>query len=120
MLFQLKENHLKNKSNQQNKSKVQRFKAILSKVKYVAKNMVYVKNWSKNRDDTSNNKYSNSLVPKSRSFNILMGSFSIKIINDSHPLMLKVKELRQKIFLKTHKITLQIQMSLINIVIIWW
>ncbi len=100
MLFQLKENHLKNKSNQQNKSKVQRFKAILSKFKYVAKNMVYVKNWSKNLDASSNNKYSDPLVPKSRSFDISMGSFSIKIINDTHPLMLKVKEFRQRIFFK--------------------
>ncbi|MFL2660588.1 MAG: GNAT family N-acetyltransferase [Alphaproteobacteria bacterium] len=97
MLFQLKENYLKNKSNQQNDSKVQRLKDILSKFKFVAKNMVYMKNWSKG-SDLKNEKYEESI--NSRGFDILVGSFSIKIINDSHPLMIKVKELRQRIFFK--------------------
>ncbi len=101
MLFQLKENHLKNKSNQQNGSKVQRFKDILSKFKFVAKNMVYVKNWSKGCDEIKDDKYSKP--SNSRGFNILIGSFSIKIINDAHPLMIKVKELRQRIFFKNSK-----------------
>lgn len=103
MLFQLKENHLRNKSNRQNESKIQRLKAILSKFKFVAKNMVYVKNWSKDYSIEMNERNHGVISSNSRNFDILIGSFSIKVIKDSHPLMLKVKELRQRIFFKNSR-----------------
>ena len=49
MVFQLK---IKNKSAKNSISKnIGGFKSILSKVKYVAKNVIYVKKWSSNSEE---------------------------------------------------------------------
>ena len=46
MPFQLKINQQKNKENSQSFSKIEKFKSILDKVKFAARNVIYVKNWS--------------------------------------------------------------------------
>ena len=54
MVFQLK---IKNKSAKNSISKnIGGFKSILSKVKYVAKNVIYVKKWSSNLEEEKTKK----------------------------------------------------------------
>ena len=99
MLFQLKSKERKNKRNQQTSSKIDKLRSIISKVKFVAKNVVFVKKWSKLDENSFGcEKHFNARLTRSRNFDFSIGSFSIKIINEPHPLMLKVKELRQKSF----------------------
>ena len=103
MLFLLKVDQ-KNKANQNNFSKVERFREFLNKVRLVAKHFIYVKNWSNKKIEA--NSYINSsseVFPNSRSLDIDLGRFNLKIINDSHPLIIKVKKLRQKSFFKNSK-----------------
>ncbi len=101
MLFQLKQNNQKNKLNQQNFSKIEKFKFMLSKVKFVAKNVIYLKKWSNQKVKFKFSKgSSNSVIPGFKDLDISLGSFSIKIYRDTHPIIQKVKELRQKSFFK--------------------
>ena len=98
MLFLLKVNDQKNKSDISNASKIDRLKLMLDKVKFVAKNAIYLKKWS-----NKNYPNKNEILPKfnityARCFNINYSHFSIRIINNSHQLMRKVKLLRQKSF----------------------
>ena len=54
MVFQLK---IKNKSAKNSISKnIGGFKSILSKVKYVAKNVIYLKKWSSNSEENTTKK----------------------------------------------------------------
>ena len=48
MLFQLKTKDQKNKEVQQNFSNIDKLKSMFDKVKFVAKNVIYVKKWSEN------------------------------------------------------------------------
>ena len=100
MLFLLKIDQ-KNKANQNNFSKVEKFREFLNKIKLVAKNFIYVKNWSRKKIETNSFINTSSTVfPNSRFLDINLGRFNLKIINDSHPLIIQVKELRQKSFFK--------------------
>ena len=99
MPFQLRIKDQKNKLNQLSFSKIDRLISMINKVKFVAKNVIYVKNWS-NKDENIlyKSKVSKSYVKYPRYFDINFSNFSIRVINDSHPLMEKVKLLRQKSF----------------------
>ena len=92
---------------------------MFDKVKFVAKNVIYVKKWSENTLQT-NILVSNpsAKTNNGRHLNIKQGSFLIKIIKDSDKLMQKVKKLRQKSFLQNLQIKNLTLMSLTNIVII--
>ena len=101
MVFQLK---IKNKfaKNTTNKN-VGKFKSILSKVKYVAKNVIYVKRWSEDLKEEKPREleYSANYLKKSISSKKLDFSFKkyqIKIVRYPDPLLIKAKKLRQKSF----------------------
>ena len=99
MLFQSRIKDQKNKLNQLGISKIDRLRSMINKVKFVAKNVIYVKNWSdKDENILYKSKASKSNVKYPRYFDINFSNFSIRVINDSHPLMEKVKLLRQKVF----------------------
>ena len=106
MVFQLK---IKNKSTKNSISKnIGGFKSILSKVKYVAKNVIYVKKWSSNSevDKTKKTNYNSNNFKKSTNSENLDFSFKnyqIKIIKHPDPLLIKAKQLRQKIFFEDSK-----------------
>ena len=57
MLFLLKIDQ-KNKANQNNFSKVEKLRDFLSKVRFVAKNLLYLKNWSSKKIEA--NRYTNA------------------------------------------------------------
>ncbi len=105
MLFQLKVKHQRNKQNSQNFSKIERFKFILNKVKFAARNVIYLKKWSDSAEPQDKKTYLSKHVLNPRHMNITLSRFSIKIVNDTHPLINKVKELRQKSFFKNSKDT---------------
>ena len=103
MLFLLKIDQ-KNKANQNNFSKVEKLRDFLNKVRLVAKNFIYVKKWSRKKIEA--NSYINTsseVFSDSRFLDIDLGRFNLKIINDSDPLIIQVKELRQKSFFKNSK-----------------
>ena len=103
MLFLLKLDQ-KNKANQNNFSKVEKFKEFLNKVRLIAKNFIYIKNWSSKKIEANAHiNTSSEVIPNSRFLDIDLGRFNLKIINDSHPL----------------KQNNQILMNMINFVIIW-
>jgi len=104
MLFLLKIDQ-KNKANQNNFSKVEKLRDFLNKVRLVAKKFIYVKKWSTSKKIEANSYINSSseVFPNSRSLDIDLGRFNLKIINDSHPLIIKVKKLRQKSFFKNSK-----------------
>ena len=101
MVFQLK---IKNKFAKNTTSKnIGKFKSILSKVKYVAKNVIYLKKWSKHpeKEKPKEIEYSSNDLKKSISSKQLDFSFKkyqIKIIRYPDPLLIKAKQLRQKSF----------------------
>ena len=106
MVFQLK---IKNKSAKDSTNKdIGGFKSILSKVKYVAKNVIYVKKWSSNLEEEKTKKidYNSNDLKKSTNFRNLDFSFKkykIKIVNHPDPLLIKAKQLRQKVFFENSK-----------------
>ena len=106
MVFQLK---IKNKSAKDSTNKdIGGFKSILSKVKYVAKNVIYVKKWSSNLKEEKTKKidYNSNDLKKSTNFRNLDFSFKkykIKIVNHPDPLLIKAKQLRQKVFFENSK-----------------
>ena len=93
MLFQLKE---KNKFLQKNNNNFKKISNIISKVKSVAKNVIYMKN-SLLSDDIDTALKSLEGKPK---FNVefSFGSYQVKTIRNSDSLMNNVKKLRFKIF----------------------
>ncbi len=103
MLFLLKVDQ-KNKENQNNFSKFEKLRGFLNKIRLVAKNVVYIKKWPIKK--IGNNSFvnkSSALLANSRFLDIDLGRFSLKVINDSNPLINQVKELRQKSFFKNSK-----------------
>ena len=48
MLFQLKKNNQENNQGTRLNNKIEKIKITLKKIKFVAKNVIYVRNWSKN------------------------------------------------------------------------
>ena len=103
MLFLLKIDQ-KNKANQKYFSKVGKLRDFLSKFRLVAKNLFYLKKRSSKKIEANRCiKTSSTEVENSRFFDIDLGRFNLKIINDSHPLIIQVKELRQKSFFKNSK-----------------
>ncbi len=99
MLFQLKTKEQKNKEVEQNFSNIDKLKSMFDKVKFVAKNVIYVKKWSESTLQTKIlGNYQSTKNNNGRHLNIKQGSFLIKIIKDSDELMEKVKKLRQKSF----------------------
>lgn len=94
MLFQLKEkNKLLSGDRPNNISKL---RDMLSKVKYVAKNVIYVKNWSK--VTSSSNKEGSASSYKKIKINFSFGTFIVKTINNDDPLMTQAKQLRFESF----------------------
>ena len=94
----------KNKANQNNFSKVEKLKEFLNKARLIAKNFIYIKNWSSKKIEANSHiNTSSEVIPNSRFLDIDLGRFNLKIINDSHPLIMQVKELRQKSFFKNSK-----------------
>ena len=94
----------KNKSNQGSFSKVEKFRDFFYKIKLIIKNFIYVKKSSNKKIETSSCNYiSKAVFSNSRYLDIHLGRFNLKIINDSHSLINKVKELRQKSFFKNSK-----------------
>ena len=103
MLFLLKVDQ-KNKPNQSSFSKVEKLRDFFNKVRLVVKNFIYVKKWSNKKIETSScTNISRVSFPSSRLLDIDLGRFNLKIIDDSHPLINQVKELRQKSFFKNSK-----------------
>ena len=103
MLFQLKEKDQKSKSGKDNISNIEKLKSIFLKAKFVAKNVVYIRNWSKSKKDRYLKNEITKQTCRLRNSDIVVGSFLIKIINEPHPLMSKVKKLRQKSFFANSK-----------------
>ena len=104
MLFLLKVDQ-KNRANQNNFSKVEKLRDFLNKVRLVVKKLFYVKKYSTNKKIEANSYTitSSGVFPNSRFLDIDLGRFNLKIINDSHPLIVQVKELRQKSFFRNTK-----------------
>jgi putative hemolysin len=93
MVFQLKKKIEYNLS----KDRFSKLRIVLSKAKYVAKNVVYIKNWSKNIPLNSSVK-KNTIDKDESKLNFSFKNYVVKIIRDPDPLLIKAKELRQKIF----------------------
>ena len=93
MLFQLKE---KNKLLEKNNSSFKKIRNIISKIKSIAKNTIYLKNSFDSEDTIASSK---DLVVKPK-FNVQFnfGSYQVKTIRNSDPLMSNVKKLRFKSF----------------------
>ena len=106
MVFQLK---IKNKSAKDSVNKNFRgFKSILSKAKYVAKNVIYVKKWSigveeKKFKDEDHRSGSPKKSASSEQLNFSFKNYQIKIIRHPDPLLIKAKQLRQKSFFEDSK-----------------
>ena len=105
MLFQLKTHDQKNKQNHRTFYKIDTFKSIIKKVKFVAKNVIYVKKWSQSSETFEKIHLENKDIYKcSRDINLNLGTYELKTIDDSNSLIFKVKKLRQKSFFKeTHE-----------------
>ena len=86
---------------------IKKIKSIFLKAKHVAKNVIYLKGWSK-RDPAKINvsKLKNKRETKNN-FNISFKSYEMKIIKELHTLLRKVKELRYNSFFgkETNKIS---------------
>ena len=90
MLFQLKE---KNKLFQRNNNNFTKISNLISKVKFVAKNVVYIRNWSNSGVMKTSSKISNVVKPKF-SVEFTFGHYQVKVIRNNDPLMENVKKLR--------------------------
>ena len=101
MVFQLKVKVQKNKLYQQSFSKIEKFKSMLSKAKFVAKNVIYVKKWSEKEEKFKFRKlFSSSEISNYKNLDINISCFSIKTVKGTDPLIIRAKELRQKSFFK--------------------
>ena len=98
MLFQLKKKNQKNYQDLRLNPKIEKIKLILKKVKFVAKNVIYVKNWSKNSSILQKLKTENNPSIKSKKLSFNHGSIELKIIDNTDQLMHKVKKLRYESF----------------------
>ena len=98
MLFQLKKKKQKSSQDPKLSPKVDKIKTILKKVKFVARNVIYVKKWSKNSPLLQKIKTENNSHIKSKKLNFHHGSIELRIIDDTDELMHKVKKLRYESF----------------------
>jgi putative hemolysin len=106
MVFQLKiKNKFATNSIRRNAGALE---LILSKVKFVAKNVIYLKKWSKNLEveknkeiDYSSNDFKKSIY--SENLDLSFKKYQIKVIRHPHPLLIKAKQLRQKSFFVNSK-----------------
>tara|TARA_Y200000002_G_scaffold28163_1_gene21128 strand:- start:42 stop:992 length:951 start_codon:yes stop_codon:yes gene_type:complete len=98
MLFQLKKKKQKSSQDPKLSPKVDKIKTILKKVKFVARNVIYVKKWSKNSPLLQKIKTENNSHIKSKKLNFHHGSIELRIIDDTDELMYKVKKLRYESF----------------------
>ena len=95
MVFPLK---TKNKLSKNNSiSNIGKFKLIISRVKYVAKNVVFVKKWSKDELEKSS-KSTNINLGFQQDFDFTFKNFKILLVRDPHPLLNKAKALRHESF----------------------
>ena len=100
MAFQLKAKN-KKLNHGFSKNKPNKFRSIFTKVKVVAKNVIYVKGWSKSlvRNETINflsNKNRNNIE-------FSFSNFIVKTVKEPDPIVSKSKELRYKSFFKDNK-----------------
>ena len=98
MLFRLKKNYPENKQSPRFSNRIGKIKIILKKVKFVAKNVIYVRSWSKNSRLLGKIKTENNFSTHSRTLNFNQGSIELKIIDDTDKLIHKVKKLRYESF----------------------
>ena len=78
-------------------NKFEKIRSLLTKVKYVAKNVIYLKGWS-NKDLPKKNN-----IRFEERINFSFKNYVVKIVKEPHPLVLKSKELRYKSFFKPEK-----------------
>ena len=98
MLFLLKKKHKENYHAPRLSPKVEKIKTILKKVRFVAKNVIYIKNWSNNSPHLQKSKTEKNPHLKSKKPSFNHGSIELKIIDDTDELMHKVKRLRYESF----------------------
>ena len=98
MLFNLKNKNQDNYQDPRLSPKIEKIKTILKKVKFVAKNVIYVKNWSNNSPHSQKLKTGKNPHTKSKKLSFNHGSIELKIIDDTDQLMHKVKKLRYESF----------------------
>jgi len=100
MVFPLK---TKNKLSKNNSiSNIGKFKLIISRVKYVAKNVVFVNKLSQGDLDKSS-KSTNINLGFQQDFDFTFKNFKILLVRDPHPLLNKAKALRHESFFKGAK-----------------
>ena len=80
---------------------IKKIKSIFLKVKHVAKNVIYLKGWSKKVPTKANVSKSKNKRGTKNNFNISFKSYEMKIIKEPHMLLRKVKELRYNSFFGT-------------------
>ena len=93
MLFQLKE---KNKLLEKNKKSFKKIRNIISKIKYIAKNTIYLETSLNSEVMVTSSKDLEGKPKFNVEFNF--GSYQVKTIRNSDPLMSNVKKLRFKSF----------------------
>ena len=99
MVFQLKVRNKTVKYKAYNR-KLEKFRSMLSTVKYVAKNVIYLKGWSNEKFEKKE-----SYLNFKNNINFKFKNYLVKVVREPDPLVLKSKELRFKSFFKnTHKI----------------
>jgi len=99
MVFPLKNNKI-NKYKFDN-NKLEKFKSIFTKVKHVAKNVIYLKGWSK---EDLNKKI--NYVRFNKNIDFTFKNYLVRIVKEPNPLVLKSKELRYKSFFSDNNIKL--------------
>ncbi len=105
MVFQLKKKNKFAGGGRGTRKNIGKFKSILSKAKYVAKNVIYVKKWSAHMQEEKLKKieYNSKKSISSQHLNFSFKNYQIKIIKHPDPLLIKAKQLRQKSFFEDSK-----------------
>jgi len=98
MPFRFKKNNQENNQGPRFSNRIEKIKIILKKVKFVAKNVIYVGSWSRNSRLLGKIKTENNFSTHSRTLNFNQGSIELKIIDDTDKLIHKVKKLRYETF----------------------
>ena len=80
------------------KKRIDKFKTMLLKVKYVAKNVIYLKGWSKKNLDKKINH-----INYEDKVNFRFKNYLVKVVKEPDPLVSKSKELRYKSFFSDNK-----------------
>ena len=92
MVFPLKKKNKDNKYEFENKN-FKKFKSMLSKVKLVAKNVIYLKGWSNENLDKKFN-----YIRFEDKIDFRFKNYLVKVVREPDPIVLKSKELRYKSF----------------------